>query len=650
MLWSVAVAVLGGAPMADVWPYAAKRLPDGSLEYVYDFTALRSSAGTPDARERHGEAAVRTFLQRLPPEAKVKVAPGTPLDLSAGRGPEARALAPSFAQVFDGAFEADNPLAKSASARLRPPLHPDEPRLLLSTEQVTFEVRGLEDAALAALELDSEALRRELWTQVARRAVKQFRATEGDAREGALSLAARVYAANACLDAALLPEEVTADPELSTAVAAALQRLGAGVDVRFAPPPYSWSRALTCAWVRLHALGAPQEQSRGGTGAVLTYLLLLEQDPKLRALDLRVRQRRDRFEGAPAIDPLVIWRDVTRGDAGRALESLGEFIDSLPEQQRVPPAFLALPSTPVSRFLGELGAAERDNAWEELATAVQDGRVLLPDASWPLAREAALVPLVAEVSKSVQLDSSWRDQARSTFALALGGALDARPAGSEPEPETLERTELRVRLMAPPWLEVEPSPELFARQANSLEALAQALTAENLQTLRGRNAEGQRLDGTLVTEARRLAARLRSLARLASPDAKAEPKDLQVARQYVADWRRDRASTRDVRSANAFFLSRSGERTHAFVLGVTRRELTVGFAAKPQVEVLGAPVGLVVETEARQRYIVPVLRSLTCAAPAARRPLERAQVRAVVDAVQRDPATVDTAVIEALRQ
>jgi hypothetical protein len=147
-----------------------------------------------------------------------------------------------------------------------------------------------------------------------------------------------------------------------------------------------------------------------------------------------------------------------------------------------------------------------------------------------------------------------------------------------------------------------------------------------------------------------LVPRLKSLALLATPDAKAEPKELEAARRFVASWRAEGSSTRDVRGASASPWAMGEERAHAVIVGVTRRELTVGFASPPRVEVVGAPAGFFADTGVRQRYLVPALRTVAATAPASRRALERAQVRALVEGVQRDPSKVDTAVTDALKQ
>lgn len=648
MLTLTLALTLGGAPMADAWPYAFKRLPDGSIEYSYEFTALRASGGSADAKEKHGAAAVAAFLKTLPKEVKVRVAGGTPLELAAGRGPDARPLAPSWGQVYDGPIESANPLARTAGARLRAPLHPDEPKLLVGAEQVAWEVQSLEESALAAVELDTDALRRELWARVASLSLARARTTEGDGREGALTLAARALAVHACLDPSRLPDVHKADGELTTAVAAEVQRLSQGPDAFVGPPPWSWSAELSCAWVRVRAMGTPFEQSRAGTAAVLTYLWLLEKDLKVKTLDARLRARRDRFEGTPVDEPLMVWRAATRGDSAAAFEGLGEFIDTLPTEQRVPPPLVALPVTPFSRFLFELSGAERQIAWDELAHAAQENRIPFQGKDWPVLREAALVPLVAEPVGGLVVDSAWRNQGRASFAAVQGGAVDGREVGADLEPPLPDRVELSVRLMVPPLLEVEPSAELFKGLAASLDALGAALQAEGLTGLKAWLPEGRRGE-VLLAEVRRWSARLGALARLANGDLK-DSKAIEQARSYLTGWRSEASASRDVRSVAPFFLSVGGERVVSCVVGVGRRELIVGFAEPPRVEIVGAPAGLVADVAANQRYLVPVLSTAHALAPAQRRRFERADLRAVIDAVDRDPSRVETAVSDALRQ
>lgn len=649
MLSSLLLVAMTAAPMADAWPYAAKRLPDGAIEYAYDLTPIKAAQGSVDAHEAHGDLAVAAFLKTLPREVKVRVAAGATVDVTAGRGPESRPLAQAFSQVYEGPLESDNPLAKKGGARLRPPLHPDEPKLLVSAEMLAYQVRALEESALAAAELDTESMRRDLWSKIAERAALRFKTAQGDDREGSLALAARAMAANACLDATKLPDKT--DPEVNTAAAAEISKLAAVPDIFSPPPPWSWSPELTCASVRLRVLGSPLEQTRGGTAAEVIFFELLAKDPKLKNLDARIRARRDHFLGKPASDPLTVWETTVKGDSAHALESLSEFIESLPITERRPPALLAMPTSPFMKFLSELSGAERGAAWDELASAVQDGRLTSSGEGWSSTREAELVPFVSVEQNSVQFDSAWRDQLKSTFALLQGGSLEARATSGEPEPEATERSELRVRLMVPPLLEVEPLPEAFARAAKSLEALVGVLSAENLQSLRGLSPEGRRTD-VLLPEAKRLIPRLKGLAALATGDGKGDVRELAEARRFVSNWnwKSEPGLTRDVRSATAFFLSMGSERSHAAIVGVARRELVVAFSSEAKVEIIGAPAGLETDTAARQHYLVPVLKTVSVTAPAGLKTLDRSTVRTLVDGVARDYNKVDEVIIESLRQ
>jgi hypothetical protein len=54
-LCAALLATLAAAPVADLSPFAVKHLPDGSLEYSYDLTAVKSAGPTADAVHVHGE-------------------------------------------------------------------------------------------------------------------------------------------------------------------------------------------------------------------------------------------------------------------------------------------------------------------------------------------------------------------------------------------------------------------------------------------------------------------------------------------------------------------------------------------------------------------------------------------------------------------
>lgn len=630
---ALALAVtLSAAPMADVWPYAVKRAPDGALEYAFDLSVLKASKGTADAVEVHGEDRVKAFLAALPKSATVRVTKWDGLDASAGRGLEWGAMATSFAQVGDGPYTSDNPLAKRPAARLRQPLDPEEPKLLVPVDFIGWQVRQLEDAALAGVERDTERLRRQLFTQVAEKAVKRFGTADGDAREGALALAGRLYAAAACLDEAKLAALHLAD-EVQAAARAERSRLTADADALVAPTPWSRSSELTCAWIRERALAQPFEESRAGTAAVLTYLLFLQQDPKLAALDAKVRQRRDRYLGAPAKELVLTWKARANGDVETALDRLNEFIEPLPVSERRPPGLFAMPATPFTAFLGQLEGAERGAAMEELAAAVQDGRVAAAtgdDAPWPVAREAALAALATD-AKAVGFDGGWRARLRVAFAALQVAHLDGRGAGLDVNPDPGERSALTVRLMVPPTLDVEPLPEAYARLAGSLEQLTKQLSADGLSAHAG--------------DAKRWIARLKGLAVLATPGGAQGGKDVAEAKRFLAGWRAE--AGRDVRQAAAFPVSMAGERPHSAVVGVSRRELVVSFAGAPTMSVVGAPVGLTAAA-GEQRYLVPVLVTAGAVAPATKPAVPEKALKAALDGAGRDATRAEGALAEAL--
>ncbi|PZR12742.1 MAG: hypothetical protein DI536_14310 [Archangium gephyra] len=648
MLIASLLVSLAAVPMADVSPFAVKPLPDGALEYSYDLTPLKSAGGSPDAVQVHGEAKVKAFLKRLPNTARLRVEPGAPWEVTAGRGVETGRLAISFAGVADNAIDSDNPLAIKKGAKLRPPLDPAEPKVLLSAEAVAWEVRQVELAALAAEEVDTEALRRELWNRVLAQAINRHQNSSGDVREGSLALAARVAAGAACLDGSKVPVNVRSDADASTATDAEISRLSSSADALVAPVPWSWRPELACAWIRMQVMSQPFERSRAGSAAVLLFLDMLVRDPKLGALWEKLRARRDKFLGTPATEPISLWKEKTKGEPARSLEGLNEFLESLPVDERVPPGLVGAAVTPFTKFLFELDGVERRDAFEELANALADGRVNPRLESWPAAREAQLAALCQpDAIKSIRFDGDWRDRLQGAFSNLQGSASEGRARGAGIEREDGERSKLEVRLLVPPSLEVEPLPELYARAASSLERLVQALQSEQLNGLQGRAFDGSST-GPVVTAAKTLIPRLHGLAALANPDT-ASAKEVAEGRRWSSAWRKDPALGRDVREAAASPVAMSSERAHAAVVGVSRRELAVSYGKPPKISVVGKSVDGVVFQPSEQRYIVPVLVTVGSSAGPRVKPMERAKLKSLIDGADRDAHQVEGAFAEALK-
>jgi hypothetical protein len=647
-LSSALTAVLAGAPMVDVSPFAMKHQSDGSLEYSYDLTLVKSGGGTPDAINANGEEKVKAFLKSLPRTLKVVVSPGAPIEVSAGRPIEPGKLTTAFATIADGPMASDHPLSDKKGARLRPAFDPQEPHLLLSAEALAWEVRQQELAALAAEEVDTEVFRRELWNKVLELSLSRIKSGQGDAKEGAIALAARVAAGNSCLDKTKVAPNVRADGDASAAVDAEIARALESPDALIAPQPWSWRPELTCAWVRSRVMGLPFERSRAGTGAVLIFLDLLQKDPKLAATWDKLRSRRDRFLGTPKSDGITLWKERANGNPGEALERLNDFIESLPMDDRVPPALLASASTPFASFLAELSGAERAHASAELVNAIADGRVNAASDTWPNARDAALAPLCRQdKGKTVQFDGDWRERLQASFSSLVGSAGEARGSGVDADGNDAERSELQVRLLVPPAIEVEPLSELFAREADSLQKLVEALTAEKMTGLTSLAPDGSR-GGPIVATAKVWIPRLRGLASLANPEAQAA-KDLGPGRQLAAAWRSEPAFSKDVREVSASPVSMPADRHHAAILGVSRRELSVSFTLPPKMQLTTPFEGAVLEPS-EQRYIVPVLISAEAPAPPTKRPMDRAALKALIDGVQREPTEAEGAFVEAVRQ
>jgi hypothetical protein len=633
------LALALAAPLADVWPYALEAVGDGGVEYRYDLLALKRSRGPGEAREAHGDEAVQRFLASLPAQARVRVFPSAPPELTVGRGPESRPLAPSFASVSEGPLETDG-LLPATAARLRPALDARQPHLLVSGQLVAHEVRALEDAALVAEAADAEPLQRELWSRLEALVLGRLGDAQGEARQGALLLAAHLAAASSCLNPVA---GRGGPPDLAAAVESERQRLVARLQAQRLRPPWTGSAELACAGLRQAALATPLPEGRAGAAAVLTFLEVLASEPRLGQRLAALSARRRRFQGAPATERLAVWARAAGSEPGLALERLDDFLAHLPPGARPPPPLLEPPSTSLERYLQGLQEPERARAWEELAQAVEEGRVAPGAEGLAEAREAALAPLLRLDGPGLPVvDSGWRELLRRAFVQLLGGQLAPRPSGSEDEPEPSERSELRVRLMVPPWLEVEPLPGLYEGLGTSLQRLEEALQAEHLTGLRALGPAGAG-SGPLLVELGRLRVRLAGLAALSGGARAATPAELAAARSFLSRWRVLPAQGRDVREMHP---TPGG---FAAVTGVARRELVVGFGAPPGLEVPGAAPGLVVDATARQRYLVPVLEGTLVAEQAARPALGAARVRAVIDGAGRDPERSVEALREAMR-
>ena len=456
----------------------------------------------------------------------------------------------------------------------------------------------------------------------------------GDVKEGALVLAARVSAGLGCLDRLKVPASARADADASLATDGDISRLSEAPGALLAPVPWNSKSELSCAWVRGRVLAQPFERSRAGSAAVLLFLQFLQKDPKLLASWEKIRARRDAFLGTPRSELIAVWKDKTKGDAEQSLTDLSAFLEGLPDEQRVPPGLMGAPSTAFSQFLDELVGAERREAFAELSNAVGDGRVKPTQGTFANEREAWLAPLCGSDQTNVHYDGDWRDRLQVSFITQLGGSAEGRSRGEEIAREEGEKSLLQVRLLLPPSLEVEPTPDVYARAAASLEKLVKALTAAQL--------------GRMTGEAVALVPKLKSLAALADPT-RATSKEAVEARRWASAWKLDPRFGQDVREEFASPIAMPGERLHAGVVGVSRRELAVTFTAPPKVTIVGEVKGVVVEPS-EQRYIVPVLVTVGTTAPEATQPLDKPAWRSLVDGAGRDAQQVEGTFTETLHK
>lgn len=633
----IAAFAAGGAaagPLAELWPYEVKRLDAVTVEYRYDLTALKQSGGSPDAKHEHGAEAVAAFLKSLPKDVKLKVKMQAPLYLSAARGIEQAALSQSFAAVPDGPLASDDPLRRKSRSRVRQALDPDEPKVLPAAEMVMWRARRLEDGALGAAALDGDRLLKGWLQQVSALSLARAKGASGDERDGANLLAARAAVALACLE----PNRLQAPGSISAEAKQQLDEMRKDESI-FAPRGFwEWTDELQCAWRRYQVLGQAFPPSRAGYAAGLVLLSLINKDAKLKATWLKIRGRRDTLFGGPKTEPLQDYLEKAGGDPDAALEDLMPVID----RHGAPPPALAPPRAPFAEFLSGLQGAERAQAIDELSAAVAEGRVQLPlqtTAPVEALRQSALGAFsISEQPKGLQFDAAWRDRLSGAFCALQGAHHESRESNIDPSKREVVRTELEVVLEAPPHLEVEPMPDAFRRASDSSARLANALTAEGLGSLSTADPESQG-GVNAVAELKKWQSILAGLAVISARDSFETP-DVANARRFLAAWRSDPMLARDVRFASSHPIAFEGERTHAIVAGVARRELAVQFSELPAAEIVGAVPGLSVDLKAEQRYLVPVLYTLSYRAKASQPSLKFSAVRRAVDEAKRDPLQI----------
>lgn len=669
----VALAVLclsslAHAAAAEVWPSKVKRLPDGGLEFVYDLRPVKSGKVQVDLGAGADEAAVAAFRKALPNETTVRVAMGDArLVLDAPSGLERAPLASSFASVPEGPFAAGEFDERPELSNL-PRLHRFTPKLLPSADLFLWRshfVTGEVDAALLLAAHEGGgglALgRRALFERVLQKAVERYRVATGSARDGAAALAARLggmfIAATGRPPPALRSESALLEAAQTQAGELSRPR------PRFPPTPWAQGASrLTEAQLFARGLGEPFGVDRAGVGAVLTFLAILDSDPKLAAAYQAQRTWRDGLFGKPMSEPL----ETFTGDPGEALENLGEYLAQIGprlEEAKQSAPLLTRAETPAGRFIAQLAGPEQAHAIEELTLAVQDNRLSLTpgsDAGWAAGRDAYLRPLLRPEKGArgtlLSLSGSYTERLARVFQALHGLHADVRGGGAElgtPEPAAGESR--RIRLMVPPHLEVEPLPDAYADVAVAWKHLDERARLHGKAAgLRGMGPSGARAL-TLSKEATQQELLYRGLAFVAAtalghpePTSDADRKAMQAAQKFLTRWRADGDLRQDARYLLPVAETlEPGVFMHSGVFGVGRREIEVAWEGRPRMQVVEQPELFETDSRAPQRYQVPVL--VTGAVSVARSaPLDAKGFRAVCEKAGRERDAIEAALPEAM--
>lgn len=641
-------------PVAQVYPYEAKRLPDGRVQLSYDLSGVKSGLLDTDAASELDEPSLKELAKKLPNEAKVIIeAPGG-VHVKIATDREKAAPAPSFAQVATGEFAAETPLDRGPGARLLPALHPDSPKLLLSTELVLWKVRHANESIVAGLLLaaDDGALGlplggKALWQGLLKAALERAKQNEGFQKEGALVLAEQLAAALKRQGAAL-PPGVSSNETLNAAVEARADKWEDAASTQATTLRSTFTPELRKLEQRDRALSEPLTDSRAGKAAALTLLAILEKDAKLKAGYDGYQKLRASLFGAPANDVLAKWSALAQEQGGpsAAFDDFAAFVSALQERELPMPPLFAWSDAPIERALNELGGASQENARDDVVLQLEENR-LQPDASenapWLSAVDHALAASVLppEPNEKPVRTRSRGQRARVASALIASLPAPSWPADSDGEVSEKEDRRpygLQISLEVPPQFFAEPTTAFYRRLAFAYARLEKFLAATGKAgTVSGVLPGGAKRSANNKGEAQKLKRLFRGLELISSAQAPSTPEDkesLKVSDQFIAQWKSDQDLAADIRFAAPV---RGGARMAVY--GVGRQAVRYSWDSPPKVTIVGGGEALVADLSAAQRYFVPELVNgeLTYAGTLP----DRATFRQLSDLMKRDPAAVD---------
>lgn len=657
-LFALAAASSNSRPVSEVWPYEAKRLPDGKLQLSYDLTGLKKGILDTEAATELDEPSLKALAGKLPNETKVLVDfAGVPLELEVATARERAAPSVSFAALPSSALSSTMPLEQKAAARILPALHPSTAKTWVSLDATLWKARHASESMLAGILLaaDEGTLGlpmggKAFWQALLKASLDRAASTEGDAKEGAQALAVQIAGALKRQGVAL-PAAIAKNEQLNSAVE---DRINAIDEDKFSQATSlrsTFTPELRKLELRDRMLGFPLPDSRRGKAAALTLLVLLEKDAKLAAAYDALAKLRDSFFGPPLVDELARWRNLAK-EQGGAAESMNDFAEYLSKAQKNGlklPAVFAGSTAPLEANLDDHGGVAQENARDDLVVALQEG-TFKPSteegAGWLAHLDAAFAAAVATPEKTerphVTRSRAYRDRVNAAFLATFPAPVSEVEADSDPESDADDSRPygLVISLKVPPVFQAEPAPQFFARATKAFERLEKLLaSAGKAANISGVMPGGSKRAANNKLEAQKLKRLYRGLELLVSGQSVTAPEDkesLKVADGFVAGWKSDPDLAADIRFAAE--LRGDGQ---LLVYGVTRQEVRVHWAEKPRASLVAKDGKelFIIDTEAAQKYLTPVVMTGQPNYPGTLP--DRAAFRAISDRAQREPTTVD---------
>lgn len=503
--------------------------------------------------------------------------------------------------------------------------------VVVSSDVVLWAARSVAERGLVALEDEAWEAHRSLWAAVATHAAEL--ASEGPlaVRDGALEIAARAALAVSCGDPGAVVDELhlPADVGYAAQLRWASWRGQRWVDE--VPEPWARTQRARCLYLLRRSLGQPLTKQNMVMAPALVLRNLLASDEQLWARWKNLKEYRATLWVDAAVEPLF----------DPAFDA--------------PPMF-AFPQRAIDRFLSSLRDDEYARAYDELAYALEDGRVAPAAGSISASELKVAAAWVAPFRDGFGAEGRWRERMWGAVASWLGGGRDWAvwpPSKLEVPPRTRPSS---PQLLVAPVVPVEPVAAVYERGAEWMHHLGDIISQRLPPTATGWDEGGRASRTPLAKDARLWELRLQGLTALTSgnstrPTTTKSAAASDAAKAYLASWRSDAGANLDLRRASVGAGVHDGQRVHTLVVGAALLRMELRYERPPQMQVLAsllAPDAVSPDGTAATVVGLPAVVAIVALAPEQRPPLRRDEVVELIESHGPSLTGIEAAFAEAL--